>query len=104
MSSSATPAAPTLMRKAIREDSSPWLIALRMSVGAASVAEELILEKVFGNAGAVHGNERTVPPRTEVVDRPRAHLFARSSFAGDQHGCFALPERRKLAQSLGKPR
>src|SRR5262249_45086275 len=53
-------------------------------------AEELRLEELFGNGGAVHREERLVATASRVVDGPRQELFADARLAVDQHGGVEL--------------
>ena len=54
--------------------------------GAADVAEELALEEVLGERGAVDGDEGVVAAGALEVDGPGGHLLARPALAGDQDG------------------
>ena len=53
---------------------------------AADVAEELALEEVLGQRGAVDGDERIVAAGPLEVDGPGGHLLAGPAFPGDEHG------------------
>ena len=52
--------------------------------GALLVAEELALQQVFGDRGAVDRDEGRVAPVRLHVDVARHHLLAGAAFAGDQ--------------------
>ena len=54
--------------------------------GALLVAEELALEQVLGDRGAVDDDEGLVARGAEIVDRARDELLAGAALAGDQHG------------------
>jgi len=49
------------------------------------MAEELVVEQVFVEGSAVHGDERPVAPRTVAVDRAGHELLAGSRIATDQN-------------------
>ena len=50
------------------------------------VAEELRLEEVFRNGGAVHGDEGTVGTMAVLVEGPGDQFLPRPGLAADQHG------------------
>jgi hypothetical protein len=66
------------------------------------VAEQLRFEQVFGNRGAVDGDERSVVARAERVQRPREQLLAGAALALEQHrrvgGRRAVQRLRHLLQ------
>ncbi len=49
------------------------------------MAEQLRLQQVLLNRGAVDVGERSISARREAVDGPRHQLLARPALAGDQH-------------------
>ncbi len=53
---------------------------------AAHVAEELALEEVLRQGGAVDGDEGMVPARPLEMDGPGGHLLARPALPRDEHG------------------
>ena len=57
---------------------------------APAVAEELGLEQLLGDRGAVDGDERLLPPRAREVERPGEELLADARLAVDQHGRVEL--------------
>ena len=67
---------------------------VRAGKGAPRVAEELALEEVFRNSGAIDRNKRTVSPKAKVVNRPRHKLLAGAAFTrkedGYVGGCYPL--------------
>jgi hypothetical protein len=54
--------------------------------GSLFVAEQLALEQVFGNGGAVDGDETLAAPRRKVVHGPGKELFPRPALAQQQNG------------------
>ena len=50
------------------------------------VAEQLALDQLLGDRGAVHLDERLVPPVRVAVDGPGHQLLAHPALAGDEHG------------------
>ena len=52
---------------------------------APAVAEELGLEQLLGDRGAIDGDERLLAPRTREVKRPGEQLLADARLAMDQH-------------------
>src|SRR5262245_1115233 len=70
------------------------------------VAEELALEQVLGDRGAVDGDEARRAPRREVVQPAREELLSRPRLAEDEDRCVRLREllhRPAEAQHLGIP-
>jgi hypothetical protein len=67
-------------------------LAARPGIGkrALHMPEELTLEHVLGDGGAVDGDERTGAPPAMFVDRSRHQLLAGAAFPGDEHGRFRL--------------
>ena len=70
----------------------------------ALVPEELALEELGRQRGAVHLDERPVAPRRSLVDRARDQLLADAALAANQHGDVAvgdlLDHRRDAAHLL----
>ena len=62
------------------------LARVRVGEGAALVAEQLALEQVLGDGGAVDRHQRAAGARAVVVDRLGDDLFAGAALAGEQHG------------------
>ena len=58
--------------------------------GAAGVAEQLALEQVGGDRGAVDRDERPARAPAVLVDGARHQLLAGAGLAGDQHGGVAV--------------
>src|SRR5262245_53334056 len=52
------------------------------------MAEQLALEQIERNRGAVHFDERASAARAERVDGPRHELFARTGLSVNQYGCL----------------
>ena len=52
----------------------------------AHVAEQLALEQVLRNGGAVDGGEALLAPRAHPVDGAGQHFLAGAALAGDEHG------------------
>src|SRR5581483_4520345 len=50
------------------------------------VAEQFAFQESQRNRRAVDFDEGLVPPRAEIMERPREELFARAGLAGDKHG------------------
>ena len=61
------------------------------------VSEKLAFQECLGEGGNVHGDERSMAPRREVMDSSCDQLLAGSRFTGDQH---RGPYRRKLHHTL----
>jgi hypothetical protein len=57
-----------------------------IGVGAASVAEQFVLDQMIRQRSAVDRYERAVLTLALVMDRTRRHFLATARFAGDQHG------------------
>src|SRR2546422_829787 len=68
----------------------------RAGEGALFVAEQLRLDELLGDGGAVDLDERPVAPRRERVDGPRPQLLAAAVLAVDQHA----PVRRRRRGDL----
>ena len=60
------------------------LVAVGAGEAALDVAEELRLEERFGDAGAVHRDERRELAAGVAMDIARDHVFAHAAFTGDQ--------------------
>ena len=63
---------------------------LGVGEGAALVTEQLALEQLGGEGGAVELDERRRGARAAVVQGPRQQLFAGPGFAGDQYRGVAV--------------
>ena len=50
------------------------------------VAEQLALQQVLRDGGAVEGQERRLGAGAVLVDRPGHQLLAGAALSGDQHG------------------
>src|SRR6516225_2604228 len=72
-------------RTAARFFQDPPLVFDSSGESAADVAEELGFEQCFSQGTAVQGEEALVGPGTVVVDGLGHQLFARATFAVDQH-------------------
>src|SRR5262249_1975497 len=81
-------------RAAVRELEAPRLARHRAGERAALVAEELALDQLLRDRGAVHLDERLVLPRRVVVERARDELLAGAALAGDEH------RRRRVGDAL----
>src|SRR5439155_732647 len=73
-------------RAAVGELELAGAVALRAGEGAPGVAEELALQEVGRDGGAVERHEEAVAPRAQAVDRARHQLLAGPRLAGQQHG------------------
>src|SRR5947209_2400462 len=77
------------------------MIAVGAGERAAPVAEQLALEHLARDGGAVEGDERLLRAGGEAMNRARENLLARAALAGDQHadgrGGDAPRERHQLA-------
>jgi hypothetical protein len=69
-------------RTAISKFEKPGLRDRRARERALLVTEQLTLEQLLGNRGAIDVDERRAAPRAVVVDRARNELLPRSSLAG----------------------
>src|SRR5213078_4387904 len=79
----------------------PALGLHRAREGAALVAEELRLQELLGQRGAVHRDERLGGPRAVRVHGPRDQLLARARLAADED---VGVRPRRLADELEDPR
>ena len=70
----------------IRQLEPALALLVRPGEGALLVSEELALDDVGGELGAMKLHEALVPPRRELVDRLRDQLFSRARLPVDQHG------------------
>ena len=92
---------------------SALLVARGAGEGPLHVAEQLALQHPLGQCRAVHGHERPVGPRAEVVDGPGDQFLARAALALDQHRGVGvghlldqledLPHRLALADHIVEP-
>ena len=73
---------------------------LRAGERAALVAEQLRLEQLLRQRGAVQRDERSLASRRHAVDEPRDHFLARAGLAGHQHGRIGLRDVGRLVQHL----
>ena len=62
---------------------------LRISEGAAFVAEELVFEERVGERAAVDGYKRMRATLTEIVEGSRDQLLARACFTRHENSCVA---------------
>ena len=71
--------------------------------GALFVAEQLALQQILRQRGAVYVHPRLRRARGEMMDRSRDDFFSRPAFAGDQHrgagggDLLAIARRRRMA-------
>src|SRR6185436_20419806 len=70
---------------AFGESDQAFLIAMRVGERAARVPEHLVLEQVIRKGRAVDRKEGIIAALAEVMDRPRAQLFAGPRFTTDEH-------------------
>ena len=68
----------------VRAFEAAHVLALRAGKCPRFVAEELRVEQRLGESGAVHLDERTVPPRREVVQSGREQFLPGASLADDE--------------------
>jgi hypothetical protein len=84
-----------------RLDERALALAIRAGERAADVAEQLRVDQVLGDRGAVDRHERPVRARRRVVHRPRRELLAGARLALDQDGRLGrsreLEHREQLA-------
>src|SRR5438105_6398083 len=73
-------------RAAVGELELAGTVAVRPGEGAPGVAEELALQELGGDGGAVERHEEALAPRAQAVDRARHQLLAGARLAGQQHG------------------
>ena len=74
---------------------------VRVGEAAAAVAEQLALDHVFGNGGAVDLDERLLGAGAQGVDGVGDQLLARAALAENQHAAVgARHESHLLAQRL----
>src|SRR5207247_1055478 len=73
-------------RALIRELELAELTGVRVRERAALVSEELALEEVLGNRGAVERDQRPLGARALVVNRLGDELFPGAAIAGDEDG------------------
>ena len=72
-------------RSAVRQLETADLRRMRAGERAALAAEELALDEVRRQRGAVDDDERTGAAHAPAVNGAREQLFARARFAGQQH-------------------
>ena len=60
--------------------------AVRAGKGALLVPEQLALQQVLGDGGAVEGQKRGLGPWAVLVDSPGDQLLAGTALTSDQHG------------------
>src|SRR5262249_57641328 len=72
--------------RSLVSDGSSALCSSDLAVQAVRPAEQLALQDVLAERGAVQRDERLVPPRAVVVDRLGDQLLAGAALAGDQIG------------------
>jgi hypothetical protein len=88
-------------RAAVGELDAPWLLRRSARERALLVAEDLGLEEVVGERGAVDRDERAAFPRAPVVDRARHELLARAALAADEHDRLRLGGAIDEREALG---
>src|SRR5262249_22765345 len=76
----------------------------RPGKGPADMAEELALEQLFRNRGAVDPHQRPVFARAQVVDRPRNQFLSRARFSKDKDVGLGWRDRGNLRQHFLKSR
>src|SRR2546425_1223066 len=81
-------------RPALRDLEQAGFGGLRVGEGAALVTEQLALEQLGGQGGAVELDERRGGTRAAVVQGTRQQLFAGARFAGDQDRGVAVRHQR----------
>ncbi len=64
------------------------------------MAEELTLDQLFGDGGAIQFDERRVPSPAETMDTPRDELLAGAVLAEDQHAPIGRSRHRDLFAQL----
>jgi hypothetical protein len=78
-----------------------WLGLARVGEGATLEAEELGLEQVLGNGGAIHIDEGAIAAGAFSMNQAREQTFACTGFALKHHGWKAagpLPMTEELAE------
>ena len=63
----------------------PFALNVRTGKGAFFVAEQLTLQKVFGNGVAVNGDKRAVLMRAATMNCRCRHFFAGAAFSQQEH-------------------
>src|SRR5207253_3023920 len=76
----------------------------RAGEGALLVSEELALDQLARQRGAIELHQRTLAPRACVVDRTSDELFARTGLALDQHRAVGRSHLRDLAEHAAQRR
>ena len=73
-------------RTAVRLLEQATAVLARIGVGPAAIAEELALEELLGDRGAVHGNEGAPAPGASGVKGAREKLLSGAALAEQEHG------------------
>ena len=64
------------------------------------MAEQFAFQKLFGNRGAVHGEERLFAAVAVMVNRAGDQFLAGAAFAGDQRGGVAAGDLADELENL----
>ena len=79
------PPHPERASRRVASSNRPMLFVVRAGEGPLFMAEELALDQVFGNGGAVDRNERFTPSRALAVDGTGDQLLAGPDLPRDEH-------------------
>ena len=78
----------------------PFAIGDRAGKRALDVAEQLALDELLGNRGAVDLDERLIPPAAQRVNGARHELLAGTVLAENQHAPVGRRRHRHLLAQL----
>ena len=73
---------------------------VRSGEGALLVSEQFALQKVGGNGGAIHFQERAMGARRKLVDQASENFLAGAALAQQQHGNIDVRHQRGLRTNL----
>ncbi len=87
-------------RAAVGGQESAGLVGDRAGERAFHVPEQFAFQQRFGQCAATDFDERLVPPRRAMMNRPGQQRFARAAFAGHQHRRPAVGDRLDQIENL----
>ena len=76
----------------------------RSGKSASFVAEQLGLDKLLGQAGAIDLQVGSIAPLAQLVNQARVVVLAGAAFAGDQHGCGGIGNLARQLQHVRRSR
>ena len=91
-------------RAAVRRSKRPGLLLVGAGEGPALVAEQLALDQLLGERGAVERHVGPLGPGARMVDRAGDELFAGAALAGDEDRGLCRCHLGRAVQSLPKDR